>query len=276
MIKKVFYLFIIFNFSIINAQDKFILFPSDLNIMPFTANFLEPKIGFLFQTGGNKIRLEIGNSSDVVHYNLNSNTILSGGVDFFTYTYLYGEKDFHFPVDAVDYLFGINFGYKKKEVNNEYGFRFRFSHISAHFVDGHRDNINNKWKNDINPIVYSREFFELLPFYKFNNFRTYLGMTYLYHVDPKNIGKEIYQIGFDYFAKDLLGNYITPFVAYDFKLQKIGEYRANNAFSIGVKLGNTFGRGFSLYYHYYNGKNIHGEYYFMDENFSSIGFNLDL
>ncbi len=260
----------------IYSQENYELFPSKLNIQPFTANFLEPKVGFLFQTGGNKIRLDIGNSLDVVHYNIGENKFLSGGIDFFTFTYLYGEKDFHFPVDAVDYLFGINLGYKQINKNDEYGARFRFSHISAHFVDGHRDNVNDKWKNDINPIVYSREFFELLPYYKKYDIRVYLGLTYLYHVDPATVGKEIYQGGFDYFARNLISEVITPFIAYDIKLQKMEAYKANNAFSIGVKIGNPNGKGMSLYYHYYKGKNIHGEYYFMDEKFSSIGFNLDL
>jgi hypothetical protein len=44
----------------------------------FTANFLEPKVGFLFQTGGNKIRLDIGNSLDVVHYNIGDNKFYLG------------------------------------------------------------------------------------------------------------------------------------------------------------------------------------------------------
>lgn len=274
--KKIIFI-ILFIISVkIYSQGNYELFPSKLNIQPFTANFLEPKVGFLFQTGGNKIRLDIGNSLDVIHYNFEDNKILSGGIDFFTFTYLYGEKDFHFPVDAVDYLFGINLGYKQINKNNEYGVRFRFSHISAHFVDGHRDNVNDKWKDDINPIVYSREFFELLPYYKKYDIRVYLGLTYLYHVDPATVGKEIYQTGFDYFAKNIISEVITPFIAYDIKLQKMGVYKANNAFSIGVKIGNPNSKGISLYYHYYRGKNIHGEYYFMNEKFSSIGFNLDL
>ncbi len=272
--RLLFLLFIIY--VTVNAQNNYELFPSKLNIQPYTANFLEPKVGFLFQTGGNKIRLDIGNSLDVIHYNFEEGKTLSGGIDFFTFTYLYGEKDFHFPVDAVDYLFGINIGYKQVRNDDEYGFRFRFSHISAHFVDGHRDNINDKWKEDINPIVYSREFFEFLPFYKKYNTRVYLGLTYLYHVDPTSIEKEIYQCGFDYYAKNMISNVITPFMAYDLKLQKIGVFKANNAFSIGLKIGKPESKGLSIYYHYYKGKNIHGEYYFMDENFSSIGFNLDL
>ncbi|HPN37861.1 MAG TPA: DUF1207 domain-containing protein [Melioribacteraceae bacterium] len=274
--KRIFFVLMLMLQLIIYSQTNYELFPSNLNIQPYTANFLEPKVGFLFQTGGNKIRLDIGNSLDVIHYKISEYQTVSGGIDFFTFTYLYGEKDFHFPVDAVDYLFGINLGFKQIREKDEFGLRFRFSHISAHFVDGHRDNINDKWKDDINPIVYSREFIELLPYYKIQNLRLYLGMTYLYHVDPTTIGKEIYQGGFDYFMKNFINEDFTPFIAYDFKIQRITEYKVNSALSVGIKIGKPNSKGLSIYYHYYNGKNIHGEYYFMDEKFSSIGFNLDL
>ncbi len=260
----------------INAQKKYELFPSDLNIQPFTANNLEPKMGFLFQTSGKKIRLDIGNSLDAVNYKLSETENLSAGIDFFTFTYLYSENDFHFPVDAVDYLFGVNFGYKKSLGTSEYGARMRVSHISAHFVDGHRDNVHQIWKDNINPIVYSREFIELIPYYKINDLRMYAGFTYLFHVDPTTIGKEIYQLGFDYFANNLICPEITPFAGCDFKLQKIGDYKGNTSISAGVKIGKANGKGLSIYYNYYNGKSIHGEYYYMNEELSSIGFNVDL
>ncbi|MFH0734743.1 MAG: DUF1207 domain-containing protein [bacterium] len=269
-------LFLFLTMVSINAQKQYELFPSNLNIQPFTANNLEPKMGFLFQQSGKKIRLDIGNSTDAVNFNLSNTENFSVGIDFFTYTYLYSENDFHFPVDAVDYLFGVNFGYKNKSADNEYGIRMRISHISAHFVDGHRDNINQIWKDNINPVVYSREFIELIPFYKFNNFRIYTGFTYLFHVTPTTIGKEIYQIGVDWFAKDLICSDITPFAGCDFKLQKIDYYKGNTSVSAGIKIGKPNGRGLSIYYNYYAGKSIHGEYYYMDEKISSIGFNVDL
>ena len=78
----------------------------------------------------------------------------------FTYTLLRGETDFHFPVDAVDYLFGVNFGYKNNfEKNKEFGARLRISHISAHFVDGHFDGSTGNWRDGQIPRVFSREFF---------------------------------------------------------------------------------------------------------------------
>lgn len=258
------------------AQVEKVFFPDNLNIQPFTANFLEPKLGFLFKTGQNEIRMDIGNSREIVHFKLSDEVILSVGADLFTFTKLNGEQEFHFPVDAVDYLFGLNAGYKYELKEYSYGFRFRLSHISAHFVDGHYDNTTAKWKGERPPRVYSREFIEFFPFIKFGGLRTYAGFTYLFHVVPKDLGKGIYQIGMDYYFTNFNCNNFAPFAAYDFKLNKIGKYSGTNSFSLGIKFGKAAGAGFSVALNYFNGKSVHGEYYDYRENYSAISFNLDL
>ena len=257
------------------AQGKSEWFPSNLNIQPFTANFIEPRAGFSYIPSRKDVELDIGTSSDIYHY-MNNDHVLSFGADLFTYTRLRGESHFFFPVDAVDYLFGINAGYKVKRLNLEYGFRFRLSHISAHFVDGHFDGQLNEWRNGRKPQVYSREFIELFPFYKINTFRVYAGLTYLFHVTPKDIGKGIYQTGFDYYFNSLISKNISPYIAYDFKLDDIGKYFGNNIISMGIKFGRYDAKGFSINFNYFSGKSIHGEYFNVTENYTTIGINLDL
>jgi hypothetical protein len=65
-------------------------------------------------------------------------------------------------------------------------------------------------------------------------------------------------------------------VAYDFKINGINKYIGNNIISAGIKLGKWNQRGISLYYTYISGKSVHGEYFDVNENYSSIGFNYDL
>lgn len=260
------------------SQTTFELFPDNLTIQPFTANMLEPKLGALFQTGTNELRLDIGNSIDLLRWVSDGKTSYSIGADLFTYTLLRKEKDFHFPVDAVDYLFGLNFGYKNKiSMNSEIGLRVRLSHISAHMVDGHLDKTKGgiAWLNNQDPIVYSREFIEFFPYYKYNNLRLYAGYTYIFHVDPEEIKKENYQIGFDYFYDGLLDN-IYPFAGYDLKVIHNDKYTVNHSVNAGIKFGKMEGKGFSVYYHYYSGKSVHGEYYNFNREYSAIGFNVDL
>lgn len=258
-----------------NAQTETEWFPSGLNIQPFTANFLEPKAGFSYLLGRSEIRLDIGTSTDIFLHKYNNN-YFSVGADLFTYTRLRGESNFHFPVEAIDYFFGINAGYKILCDEKEIGARLRFSHISAHFVDGHFDNRLGTWRDNRYPRTYSREFIELFPYYKINDLRIYLGITYLIHVNPNFIGKGIYQAGFDYFADNVFNSFFIPFVAYDFKLNKIHKYNGNHILTAGVKFGNKNSKGVSLFFSYFSGKSIHGEYFDISENYATAGLNVDI
>jgi hypothetical protein len=270
------FLFFSMSFSQSDDQSKTEWFPPGLNVQPFTANFLEPKAGFSYLLGRREIRLDIGTSSDIYHYT-KDNTHLSFGADLFTYTRLRGESEFHFPVEAVDYLFGINGSYKIKNEGNEYGIRIRLSHISAHFADGHFDNRLGIWQDGRSPRTYSREFIEIFPYYRIKGIRAYLGFTYLLHVTPKRLGKDIYQAGFDYFAASLISDFISPFAAYDFKLaHTVENYSGSNILTAGIKFGRYDSKGFSILISYYSGKSIHGEYFDINENYASFGFNVDL
>lgn len=267
----------IFSFSSISfAQFESELFPSNLNIQPFTANFLEPKAGFLFALDENNIRLDISTSRDIIKW-YNDQESFSLGIDLFTFTRLRSAYDFKFPVETIDYLFGLNAGYKKQLTNgNEFGLRFRLSHISAHLVDGQYDSQNQQWREGIEPFVFSKEFIELFPYYRLNTFRIYTGLTYIFHIIPEELKTFNVQVGFDYFATQFGNDFLTPFLAYDFKLAGDTKYVGNNIISAGIKFGKWNQRGISLYYTYISGKSIHGEYYDVYEKYSSIGFNFEL
>ncbi|HCY77964.1 MAG TPA: DUF1207 domain-containing protein [Ignavibacteriales bacterium] len=267
---------LLFSTSISFAQWQHELFPSDLNIQPFTANILEPKAGFVFAMDNNKLRLDISTSRDIVKWYDDDETI-SIGADLFTFTRLRSTDDFKFPVETIDYLFGLNAGYKKQlSDENELGLRFRLSHISAHLVDGQYDAENQEWRDGRDPFVFSKEFIELFPYYRVNTFRGYVGLTYIFHIIPEEIKQFNAQVGFDYFITQFGGETMTPFVAYDFKLAGNETYVGNNIFSVGVKFGNWKNKGLSLYYTYISGKSIHGEYYDVNENYSAVGFNFEL
>lgn len=256
-------------------QSKSDWFPDNLNIQPFTANVIEPKAGFEFLLGKSEITLNVGTSRDFYKVT-EENSSLSFGADFFTYSLLRSTGEFHFPVDAIDYLFGFNAGYKIKNCENEYGFRVRLSHISAHFVDGNFDYTARFWRNGRLPQVYSREFIELFPFFKYENLRLYTGFTYIFNVTPDFLEKEIYQFGFDYYLPEAGFGIFSPFAAYDFKLSKVDKFTGNNSVVIGLKFGEYASKGFSIRFSYLSGKSIHGEYYDINENYSAIGFNIEL
>ncbi len=250
-------------------------FPADLNIQPFTANFLEPKAGFQYLFDLEKVRIDIGTSHDIIHWN-SMDESFSFGADFFTYTRARSEHNFKFPVETVDYLFGINGSYKNKSEQNEWGARLRFSHISAHLVDGYYDAESESWLNGREPFVYSKEFFELIAYYKIIDIRIYGGITYNIHIVPNEIKKGIVQTGFDYYLTHFQLPLFTPFIAYDFKLTGIDEYMGNNIISAGIKFGQPESRGFSILASYFSGKSVHGEFYNINESYLTLGINLDI
>lgn len=259
------------------AQDKkAVWFPDNLLIHPYMSNFLEPKMGVQFTTGANNIRLDIGNSRDFLHYTLNDGAMYSVGADFFTYTKLRGENDFHFPVEAVDYLFGLNAGYKKKTESGDYGFRFRFSHISAHLADGRYNKTDVKWMNNQLPHVYSREFIEFMPFYTYNTLRTYTGFTYIYHVVPEDVKPWVLHGGAEYAKLNVLPEGIIPFVSCDLRTVHNSTFTVNTTASAGIKFGKWQGPGLRIHFTYFKGKNIHGEFYDFNDEYSAIGLNVDL
>jgi hypothetical protein len=172
--------------------------------------------------------------------------------------------------------FGINGGFKSSSDKNEWGTRVRFSHISAHLVDGYYDMESDKWLNDRVPFVYSKEFIELIGYFKIYGLRIYAGATYNFHIIPEEIKKGIIQLGFDYFAYPIRTSAFIPFIAYDFKLTGIDKYSGNNIMSAGIKFGEPTSRGFSILVSYFSGKSVHGEFYDLSESYASIGINLDI
>lgn len=257
------------------AQTTTEWFPADLNIQPFTAHFLEPKTGFQYLFDIEKVRIDIGTSHDIIHW-IGEDKSFSFGADFFTYTRARSENNFKFPVETVDYLFGVNGSYKNKSELSEWGARLRFSHISAHLVDGYYDAESESWLNGREPFVYSREFFELIAYYKINGIRAYGGITYNIHIVPDEIKKGILQAGFDYYVTQIQTSFFTPFIAYDFKLTGIDEYSGNNIVSAGVKFGQPESKGFSILASYFSGKSVQGEFYDTSESYATIGINLDI
>jgi hypothetical protein len=250
-----------------------------LNVQPFTANFLEPKTGFQYLFELDKVRIDIGTSRDIIEWYFPLSRF-SIGADFFTFTRARSEANFKFPVETIDYLFGVNVGYVNYLCKNEFGARLRFSHISAHLVDGNYYSKSEQWLNGNEPFIYSREFFELIAYYNIYDIRFYGGTTYNIHIIPDEIKNEIFQIGFDYYSEQLQTSLFIPFIAYDFKLTGINRYSGNNIISIGIKFVPTNRyytfRGFSILASYFSGKSVHGEFYNLNESYATIGINLDI
>lgn len=248
--------------------------PNGWTFPPLIANTFEPRVGLVTHFNDNSLRLDIGNSVDLTRIRLSDyeNERFTMGSDFFTYTALRGQTNFRFPVDAVDYLFGINFAYAKKYERYTFASRLRISHISAHLVDGSFEKESSLWRNGRLPRVYSREFFDGVVALEYDWVRVYGGVQYVFHVDPPELPKWSFQLGTEVVKQNLLDEPIHFYLAYDFKLISITKYAAVHSVQAGIKFGYWRGRGLNLFLAAYSGSNYHGEYFDLRTSYWGPGF----
>lgn len=245
---------------------------------PLLAHHVEPRMGALKLNGEDRLRLDIGNAVDLWNFSdAHSGSLFAVGADFFTWTSLRQDKDFHFPVDAVDYLFGINASWRMA-VNEQLvaGARLRLSHISAHLVDGSYDKSTAAWRDGREPLVYSREFIDLIASLDIgDNLRCYAGGQYIYHIDPADLGKFGVQAGAEAVYRDVFTDGMHLYAAYDFRTIDVHAVTAAHALQAGVKFGQMRGTGLNVFVALYHGKSQHGEYHDLTWSYWGPGFNVD-
>jgi len=263
--------------EISEEQTKWQWLQSGLNFRPAVASVYEPRVGFIFYGNENNIRLDIGSSLDMLSRNYRAGAI-GIGVEFFTYTLLESWDNMYFPVIASDYFFGINISYSQTVDAAATSGRLRFTHISAHFVDGHFDAEEGGWHNGRDPIIYSRDFFELVLSRQLNGsviHRWYGGLQYNINLTPDMISRVEIQGGYEIFVPTSY-DYVTPYAAVDVRLVDIAGWNINTSFQTGIKLGHRFGRGFDLFLSYYNGYSVHGMLFDEKTDYWGFGFNMHL
>lgn len=260
----------------VSAQSVSEFFPTGLTYRPHYGNLLEPRAGSTFVLGENRLRLDIGTSSDIYRKSFDDGRVFSAGADFFTWTRLRKNNDFKFPVVAVDYLFGVNAAYMFTLADKDAGVRFRFSHISAHLVDGQYSNETDLWRDSLKPFVYSREFIEFFPSLNVTpDTRIYTGITYIFHTIPEAVKPFILQAGAEKYFSEMTVIGSTPFLLYDLKLSGNDVYRSTHTVTAGFRFGKLASHGFSIVYTYTAGNSVHGMFYNNFEKYSSVGFNAD-
>ncbi|ACF14364.1 conserved hypothetical protein [Chloroherpeton thalassium ATCC 35110] len=300
MHKKIYSLIIALFFSTLAISSVFaqeLSFSIDRpNFSPLLADPLEPRTGVLNFLDKSNLNLDIGHSTDLVHLAFNDSTnqirTLSFGADFGTFSLLREESNFKFPVDAIDYIFGVNFTYTaplsdivSTSLPLTFSTRLRISHISAHFEDGHYK--NDAWMQGDTPFeipfVYSREFCNLV-FAVSNAFgRAYLGYQFVFNTLPKDISAHTFQTGLEYYP-DILTNGLVPFFALDFKLlplwkrslQETNGYGGSLNIQVGLKTNGIGKRGVRVVYNYASGLDRQGMYFYQRRSFNALGFIIDL
>jgi hypothetical protein len=251
-------------------------------IPPLLADPLEPKIAVMPSLSERTLQLDIGSSTDLYQSESKDFAI---GVDFGTYSRLKRTNEFKFPVDAIDYLFGVNASWKKPCNSDMLPFdtfsaKVKISHISAHFEDGHYSAgqwiTQPEWRETI-PFTYSREFVNLVLALSSPEHRLYAGYQYLYHTLPSGINPHAFQAGFE------LSTPGNSYIATDFKLLPIWQpsleatrgHRGTWNLQAGIRLNNIGLEKVRVACNYYSGISRQGMYFYHPESFTSAGVIID-
>lgn len=184
-----------------------------------------PRIGAAYEPERERLRLDIGGTipllRSVVSKQSEGRIEAEIGADFFTWSRLRSEESFKFPVEAVDYYFGLYATASDAWLFGDHPERswrvvptFRIAHISAHLVDG-----DTLFGTASDPFVYSREFVELLGEIEWRSedrdllIRSGLGARALFHAIPD------------------VDNAVSPFLWID------GSYRPSSALPLTLQAG---------------------------------------
>ncbi len=238
---------------------------SELLFKPLFANPFEARMGSFYQFEENKLRLDIGGSIDLAKFKIDSNDAAIGA-DFFTYTRLRHEGNFKFPVETSDYYFGLNYS-MRFDISMPGYIRFRLAHISSHLVDGYT---NDDYDFIREPIVYSREFVDIVWAQQIDNFRYYAGLNFVFSTIPDDPNPLTPQIGFDYSRQ------IVPWLSFDmgfdFKLIGIDNvWQGTSAAQMGFTFWTSKNYGIFTGFYCYRGRSMHGQFYRDYDDYFGLG-----
>lgn len=248
---------------------------------PLLADAKEPRIAALVNQNNDELLLDIGVSLDLMQVSFEQIQV-GVGVDFGTFSELRREWNFKFPVNAADYIFGLNMSYRAPLTKSlDLSGRFRLSHISAHLVDGRF--VNGAWLNELTPFVYSREFIALMLALSSEYGRVYAGYEWLFNTLPREISSSSYQLGVEVYYANFPVRILYPFLAVDFRLVPIWRralgktegYGGATNVQLGIKLNPIGKRGIRLVFNHYGGLDFRGMYLGHYVSEQSIGFLID-
>lgn len=262
---------LLFHDNAFSKDDSLYFFNSNLVFVPTESSIFEAKNGATKYLNDDYLTLDIGISMDLVGYKAKQNTF-SFGVDFFTFSNLRTEDNFKFPVDAIDYFFGVNFNLKRKvSEKHNIAARLRISHISSHFEDGH---IYERADTIFTPFVFSEEFINLAfqSDYKINStlsFKGLFALNYIFHSIP-DMSKFSGQLGLEF--RNYFTKIFSMYISNNLVLASVNSRsNLNENFESGLSLGSRGSRSVNFYFAYYDGQDYRGQYYGDYLNFKGLG-----
>lgn len=255
-----------------SGNDSLYFFSTNLLFVPTQSSILEPRMGVTKHLSDGNLNLEIGATFDLIGLKDKQNTF-SFGIDMFTFSNLRSEDNFKFPVDAIDYFFGINFNWKKIiSPKQKLSARLRISHISSHLEDGH---IYENTDTIFTPYVYSEEFINLAVMsdnilYKDLSFKAMAAVNFIFHSIPDDISPFSGQLGLEF--RNYFTKIFSVYISNNLNLATVNSStNLNENFETGISIGEMNSRSVSFYFDYYDGQDYRGQYYGYYLNYTGLG-----
>jgi hypothetical protein len=253
-------------------NDSFYFFTSNVIYVPIEASKIEAKNGVTKYLNNDYLQLDIGVSFDLIGLKAKRNTF-SFGIDFFTFSNLRSEDNFKFPVDAIDYMFGVNFNLKKSlSEKNVLTSRLRVSLISSHLEDGHIYPVTD---TIFTPYVYSKEFLNLAVMSEYSvnrslSLKSMLAVDYVFSAIPSEISSFSAQFGIE--LRQYITKIVGVYVSNEVNLANVNSTtNLNESFEAGIAIGKPYSRSVNFYFDYYDGQDYRGQYYGGYFNYKGLG-----
>lgn len=279
--KRAVFPFVAWVWATVAVSQTLSLEPNRPLFSPLLADAKEPRIAVLPNLNNGELSLDIGASFDLLQLSFERHQV-GFGVDFGTMSELRREWNFKFPVNAADYLFGVNVSYRARLSERfDVSGRLRASHISAHLVDGRF--VDGGWKENLAPFVYSREFVALTLALSSDYGRVYAGYERLFNTLPRAIAASSYQAGIEMVYARFPTAFLAPFIALDVRLVPIWRaslgrsegYGGATNVQAGVKLNPPGRRGARVVFNHYGGLDFRGMYLGRYASEQSVGVLID-
>lgn len=266
-------------------EENAVLLPGGLHFAPLKANMEEARSGLFKFTNSSDMVISIGNTIDLYGLSLpRDNMRVTAGVDFMAFGYSVSYERHMLQIDAMDGLFGINLCLSKSFDESAVFARLRLLHLSSHFVDDHfYDGRLAEIPFLYSARMYSKDFAELVVARSVSQpagiLRYYGGCSYSVYVRPGTLRRWTCMAGGEFANGTVMGEFFgipsNLFCAYQVSLNTVPAYVATHQLQAGIKFGEWYTKGVTVYASYVTGQNMFGEYYDARISTIGIGFMVD-
>ncbi len=287
-------------FGVPEAGAEWRWFEGDRTFEPLTADPREPRLGFDYIEGGSwsakaggaaTLASIVGTPLEEARASADGARVseprptLRLGIDGMAWLWLSTLPDYNFPLETVDGTIGIWL----ESSEGPWSGRLRLYHWSGHLGDGADDVATRR-------IVYSREILAVIVSRDVSpTLRLYGGPTTYLSADPHT---QAFQFQFggrlgsaapsgtaspgppSVFTSGVLGaaggaqagaGRSGFYAAFDMRMKAESEYRGNQSYKVGFRMGSTPGNSLRIAAGYTNGNSERGQYWQTPEHYFSLG-----